>query len=562
MIITRVGLLDLISQLGRQTVVEYEAENKTIEAIVDDLLAFQVLTPAITKGTISNSIKDLTRSIQVSGDTIQRALYRLQETVGGYIEVNNDHELNWLDSIGQNLGQEVRYRKNLKGIERDMDFSSLVNKLYCYGAGEGTARIKLSDAEGQAEDYVEDEGSQTEWGGIYKGIIVNRSITHPDTLLAYALLKLEELKNPVITYRVDAVDLSQSEELNFSFEALQLGSIIKVLDEDLGIDVSVKVVKIEHPNLLKPQEMTLELANRSKDITDTLTEVYDAKQLQDHVATKIGAGQVIIKGTFSVIDWVTEGETYIKGGYIRTGLLESTNWGAAAGSQFNLDDGTFKLGGSASPKLSWNGTALSVQGHIVATSGEFTGTLKTSNIEAGKTLTVLGTISAGGGLVWIDAAGGINVKAHPTQEYTTYLNFYDKNGGKCGYLSSCLNDHLHLDTISGFELWIEADGQLNLMSNATAYLGGDTFTHIACQTGDIRLSAISGAIIPRTNLIRPYSNNATDLGSSSYKLKAVYAVNVYQGDSIFTNDWRLTETKDNKGIRLLRPDGSVAQEWR
>jgi len=46
--------------------------------------------------------------------------------------------------------------------------------------------------------------------------------------------------------------------------------------------------------------------------------------------------------------------------YVRAGVLQSSNWGAAAGSQFNLDDGTFALGGSSSPALQWDGTTLTI----------------------------------------------------------------------------------------------------------------------------------------------------------------------------------------------------------
>ena len=59
--------------------------------------------------------------------------------------------------------------------------------------------------------------------------------------------------------------------------------------------------------------------------------------------------------------------------------------------------GTFKLGGSAAPKLSWDGATLKI-----------IGTLQTTNIEAGSSLTVLGTIIAGGGGVKISTTG-INI---------------------------------------------------------------------------------------------------------------------------------------------------------
>jgi hypothetical protein len=112
-----------------------------------------------------------------------------------------------------------------------------------------------------------------------------------------------------------------STETSFSFDSLQLGSTVTVIDEDLGIDVSVRVVKIEHPDLHHPEQMNLELATRIKDITDTLSGVYDVQQLTQHIATVIGAGNVIVKGTFTVLDWATEGETTIRGDYITTGTI-------------------------------------------------------------------------------------------------------------------------------------------------------------------------------------------------------------------------------------------------
>jgi len=324
MIITQIEAQDLASQLAKEMVTSYEAEDATVSAIVTALLNFQVLTPAITVGTISGDYSSLTRSIKVDGDRLLRALFRLRDTVGGYIYVDNDRKLQWASSLGEDKGQQIRYRKNLKGIEREIDYSKLFNRIYAYGEGEGTARIKLSDADGQEEDYVEDTDSQEQWGGIYPGVFVDRSITHPDTLLAWANLLIADYKNPPVYYRVDTADLSESEEYDFSFEALQLGSTITVIDEDLGIDVAVKVVKIEHPDLLNPHLMVLELANRTKDITDTLTEVYDRQQFDHHIATVIGAGQVIVKGTFTVLDWATGGETTIRGDYITTGTINLT----------------------------------------------------------------------------------------------------------------------------------------------------------------------------------------------------------------------------------------------
>ena len=312
----------LINQLAEELIIDYSADTLTITQIVTALLNLQVLTPEITVGTIDPVVS---RSIGIDNDILLRSLYRLRDTVGGHIYVDNSRALQWKTSIGEDVGQQIRYKKNLKGITREIDYTTLANKIYAYGAGEGDARIKLSDAEGHAVDYVEDAGegsSQDRWGGIYIKVIVDRRITHPDTLLAWANLRLADLKEPRITYQIDTVDLSASDEIDFSFEVLQIGSTITVIDEDLSIDISAQVVKITHPDLLHPELMEIEVANRSKDITDILSEVYDRQQFDQHIATKIGAGQVVVKGAFTVLDWVTGGETTIVGSHIETGTVE------------------------------------------------------------------------------------------------------------------------------------------------------------------------------------------------------------------------------------------------
>ena len=58
------------------------------------------------------------------------------------------------------------------------------------------------------------------------------------------------------------------------------------------------------------------------------------------------------------------GSTKISGDALTTGTIKSNNLDATNGSQFKLDDGTFKLGGTSSPKLEWDGTTLSVEGNI------------------------------------------------------------------------------------------------------------------------------------------------------------------------------------------------------
>jgi len=62
------------------------------------------------------------------------------------------------------------------------------------------------------------------------------------------------------------------------------------------------------------------------------------------------------------------GTTVIEGGRIKTGKVQSTNYGASAGSELDLDNGTIKLGGSSAPDF-----AVDETGALTASAGTIAG---------------------------------------------------------------------------------------------------------------------------------------------------------------------------------------------
>lgn len=467
-LITTADAKGLLDQLVEETLVEeYDtgAEGKTINDITDDLLALQVKANPIAKGTISPTE---TRAIRIpAGDSLLRAFLRLRDSVGGFIYVDTDRKLQWPTTLGQDVGQQIRYRKNLLGISRTTNYTKLINKLYPYGAGEVGVRVALDDlliedeeatkssdasygyltlgglyqcygawtGEGDAlpdemiiyedagdvsADWVQGVDEQTLrcdigdynagatytityrhalylWDGTAEPVVKqrsDRSILHPETLLAWGKLVVTDYKDPYYTYRIQTIDLSQSYEHDFSFEALQLGSVVNVIDEDLGINVATTIVRIKHLDLLHPERMDVELANKSTTIADILAEVYDAQQLRDHVATVIGAGQVIVRGVFTVLGWASDGLTTINGGEITAdtvSLNALTASGDCQSDNYVADEAGWKIDAATG----------SAEFHNV----KIRGTLYTSSIVAGNTLTVSGTISAASGAVIINDSG-------------------------------------------------------------------------------------------------------------------------------------------------------------
>ena len=158
--------------------------------------------------------------------------------------------------------------------------------------------------------------------------------------------------------------------------------------------------------------------------------------------------------------------TRITGDKIRTGSIESNNWSSTLGSQINLSDGTVYLGGSSSPKLSWDGINLAIEGSITLTN-----TISASDISdvspyaAGQDEQTLSELLAdpttppGAGFYMSSA----NLGYYSGGAWTTYMdssgNFYlGGTGGKLQWTSGVL-------TISG-AITIESGSGIGNFSDA------------------------------------------------------------------------------------------------
>ena len=99
----------------------------------------------------------------------------------------------------------------------------------------------------------------------------------------------------------------------------------------------------------------------------------------------------------------------ISADFLRAGVLQSANWGANQGSQFDLNNGTFRLGGSSAPKLSWDGTTLQVTGQIYVQGGQVPYSYVTGGppADADNTATVIGAGLITTGRILLGSGGTI-----------------------------------------------------------------------------------------------------------------------------------------------------------
>jgi hypothetical protein len=255
----RIDSLDWMNQLKDEFVEYYDASD-TVDDHVEAFLAEQVDTRPVLLGTIEPA---LSRDITIERDTIYNALMSMRDTAGGYMVVDPYRKLHWYWTLSASTGQQIRYKKNLVGITKAIDWMNFGNRLYIYGDG-----VDLTDA-GYATTYIEDDTSIDTYGLVIRKIY-KQSFASAATMLEFAYLKIQEMAFPRITYTVDIANL---EDFGFSEDELALGSWLTLIDEEIGVNVDVQIVRIIW-DLVKCEKIQIELAVKSSDICDIVPGVY------------------------------------------------------------------------------------------------------------------------------------------------------------------------------------------------------------------------------------------------------------------------------------------------
>jgi len=344
------------SRLGSEMVVSYDVDD-TITNIITALIALQERANPVTVGTIDATIGAYTRQLNVSKQSILKTLLTLRDTAGGYLEVDNDYKLQWAADVGEDTGQQIRFKKNLTGITREVDYSKMVNRLYAYGSG----AVVLAGV-----GYIDDVVSIAKYGK-YIGFLTNTDIDDADTLTEWATLKLAELKDPVISYKINTADFSALDtRIDWAFEDLQLGSVVNVIDEELGTltNLTAGCPAINRATTY-PASVTYIMFNDRAMAAGRITSI-DIWANTNLTGCKVGSfyfGDVTTFQCrdFSTIGNVTSGskQTFavnfdigyldMLGIYFATGDIEADTTGAAVGLYYKAGDqfetGIFTVGG-------------------------------------------------------------------------------------------------------------------------------------------------------------------------------------------------------------------------
>lgn len=183
-----------------------------------------------------------------------------------------------LVQAGNEVKSKIRYSKNLRGVRKTEDPTTLCTRLYALGYGEGVNQLNIKNVNPTGLPYI-DVDTQAQYGVISR-VWVDRRYENESTLFNAAKAMLEELKVPYLSYSVDAADLYQITK--DSVDKFELGSLVRVKDDELGIDINARVVSLSKGDVYgNPGDIQIEIANKSRDIASSIAELADRTRINE-----------------------------------------------------------------------------------------------------------------------------------------------------------------------------------------------------------------------------------------------------------------------------------------
>lgn len=168
------------------------------------------------------------------------------------------------------LKSEVRYAKNMTTIKKTTDATSLANRVYALGYGEGVNQLTIESVN-DGVPYVEDALSIERYG-LCSTILVDSRYEIAENLKAYAEQILDGLKEPYVSYEIGAIDLHRL--TGDSFSKFRPGEIVRVVDTEDGINLRTRIVRVEKADAEgDPGNVTVTIANKSQDIAGSISDL-------------------------------------------------------------------------------------------------------------------------------------------------------------------------------------------------------------------------------------------------------------------------------------------------
>lgn len=193
---------------------------------------------------------------------------------------------------------DLRVSKNLKSFDITYDTSEMYTRLYCYGTTDDNGNeLDITSVHPEGKPYVENFdyykklGYEENFINSHKELFVSTNIWKEDTfvdaqdLYDEGLKQVAKVAQPTVEVKIQALD-TKAMGLNGDITKLELGSCVKIKDEDLGTDILCNVTKrtIDYDN---PHILTCEVTS-SVTYHDTLSKLFTNVTNASNIVTSGG----------------------------------------------------------------------------------------------------------------------------------------------------------------------------------------------------------------------------------------------------------------------------------
>lgn len=241
--------------------------------------------------------------------------------------VNGTLYLDYLKQIGEEKSTSIVLAKNMQSITQKIDSSSLITRLYPYGAKikakdesgnekETEERLSISSVNG-GKPYVEDAEYLSRYGVVETTQFWD-DVNSLEILKSKGVAWLKENNRITVSYEIDAFDLSL---IDVDSDELTVGNIYPVRNELLDIDEKLRVIS-RTIDVIEPHKTTLEFGSKKQTLTNMQTSInqYVVETVEKNVKANAEITQSNIDNTRKYAAEITEDakSTVVK-------MVETTN---------------------------------------------------------------------------------------------------------------------------------------------------------------------------------------------------------------------------------------------
>lgn len=214
--------------------------------------------------------------------SLREAIKVVLERWGGHL-IRDNFTIRIMDAIGQDNDVVVRYAKNLKDISVEYDWSNVVTKLMPVG------RDGLLLPEVYIESQVQYEIPYTKAINFDQNVDESQYRDESGNLdeEAYEAALIEDLRNQANNY----IEINNVPIVNYTLSAnlekiSDIGDIVQVKDERLGVDVLTRVISFDYDAILD-KYIEIEFGNFTKQLNELLPNITASTEQQIREATDV-----------------------------------------------------------------------------------------------------------------------------------------------------------------------------------------------------------------------------------------------------------------------------------